>query len=196
LNGLYDAKLDGAPVLAITGLAFHDLINTHSQQDVELDKLFMDVAAYNTRVMGPNHVENVTDLACRTALSYRAVSHITIPSDVQDMEVGKKRTKRNVPHHTSREYAQSARLPEMEDLRRAAEILNAGKKVCILAGRGALQAGDELEQVAEALGAPIVTALLGKGAVPDDSPYATGGDGRVRHAADGGYFVSVYRVLS
>src|SRR5579864_2649866 len=70
LNGLYDAKLDGQPVLAITGLQFHDLLHTYTQQDVELDKLFMDVALYNTRVMGATHVQNVTDLACRTALAY------------------------------------------------------------------------------------------------------------------------------
>src|SRR5207302_8551992 len=70
LNGLYDAKLDKQPVLALTGLPFHDLINTHTQQDVELDKLFMDVCVYDERVMGPNHVENVVDLACRTALAY------------------------------------------------------------------------------------------------------------------------------
>lgn len=80
LNGLYDAKMDGAPVLAITGLQFHDLIGTQTQQDVDLDKLFIDVAAINERVMGPNHVENLTDLAVRTALSYRTVSHITLPS--------------------------------------------------------------------------------------------------------------------
>src|SRR6266567_792511 len=67
LNGLYDAKLDGAPVLAITGLQYHDLIATHTQQDVELDKLFMDVAVYNARIMGPEHVENVMALACRAA---------------------------------------------------------------------------------------------------------------------------------
>src|SRR6266542_4424105 len=71
LNGLYDAKLDGAAVLAVTGLQYHDLIGTHTQQDVELDKLCGDVCIYNTRVMGPDHVENVVDLACRTALSYR-----------------------------------------------------------------------------------------------------------------------------
>src|ERR671918_1968098 len=76
LNGLYDAKLDGQPVLAITGMPYHDLISTHAQQDVELDKLFMDVAVYDARVMGPAHVENVADLACRTALSYRGVAHI------------------------------------------------------------------------------------------------------------------------
>src|SRR4030081_1420749 len=74
LNGLYDAKFDGQPVLALTGLAFHDLIGTRSQQDVELDKLFMDVAVYNERVMGPAHVGNVTELACRAALSYRGVA--------------------------------------------------------------------------------------------------------------------------
>src|SRR5205814_3428468 len=85
LNGLYDAKLDGQPVLAITGMAFHDLIGTHQQQDVELDKLFTDVALYNCRIMGPTHVESVADLACRTALSYRGVAHITFPVDIQDM---------------------------------------------------------------------------------------------------------------
>src|SRR6184192_2818600 len=95
INGLYDAKLDGQPVLAITGLPFHDLINTHSQQDVELDKVFADVAVYNVRVMGPAHVENVADLACRTALAYHGVAHVTIPTDVQEMEATRKeRSKR------------------------------------------------------------------------------------------------------
>src|ERR1700754_189404 len=75
LNGLYDAKLDGQPVLAITGLQFHDLLDTFTQQDVELDKLFMDVCVYNVRVRGPHHVQNVVELACRTALSYRGVAH-------------------------------------------------------------------------------------------------------------------------
>ena len=79
LNGLYDAKMDGAPVLAITGLQFHDLIGTHTQQDVALDKLFMDVAVYNERIMGPTHVENIAELACRTALAYHGVAHITFP---------------------------------------------------------------------------------------------------------------------
>src|SRR5690554_4466663 len=78
LNGLYDAKLDSAPVLAITGLQHHDLISTGTQQDVELDKLFMDVAAYNARIMGGAHVENVVSLACRTALARRSVAHITM----------------------------------------------------------------------------------------------------------------------
>jgi pyruvate dehydrogenase (quinone) len=178
LNGLYDAKLDGQPVLAITGLQFHDLIGTYTQQDVALDKLFMDVAVFNERIMGPTHVENITDLACRTALAYRGVSHITFPVDLQEKEVKQRqRSQRNVPHHTSDVEARSARLPNPVDLNNAAEILNAGKKVVILAGRGALNATDELEQTAELLGAPIVKALLGKAAVPDNSPYTTGGIG-------------------
>src|SRR5690349_22493769 len=83
LNGLYDAKLDGQPVLAITGLQFHDLLHTFTQQDVELDKLFEDVCVYNCRIMGANHVQNVVELACRTALAYRGVAHVTIPVDMQ-----------------------------------------------------------------------------------------------------------------
>ena len=175
LNGLYDAKMDGQPVLALTGLQFHDLIGTYTQQDVALDRLYMDVAACNERIMGPSHVENVVDLAVRVALSYRTVSHISFPVDFQDLEVKKRQhSKRNIPHHTSRAEAEGAMLADPSDLDRAAEILNAGKKVAILAGRGALHATVELEQTAEMLGAPIVKALLGRDAVPDDSVYTTG----------------------
>jgi pyruvate dehydrogenase (quinone) len=178
LNGLYDAKLDSQAVLAITGLQFHDLIGTFTQQDVALDKLFMDVAVFNERIMGPTHVENIADLACRTALAYHGVAHISFPVDLQDKEVKKKQaSSRNIPHHTSDVDARSARLPNHADLERAADILNHGKKIAILAGRGALDATDELENAAELLAAPIVKALLGKAAVPDDSPYTTGGIG-------------------
>jgi len=175
LNGLYDAKMDGAAVMAITGLQFHDLIGTFTQQDVELDKLFMDVCVYNERIMGPTHVENVVNLACRTAISYRGVAHITIPVDFQDADVhGWERSKRNIKHHTSDVRVRSYKIPDQTELEEAARILNAGKKVAILAGRGALGCGDQLEQAAELLAAPIVKALLGKAAVPDDSPYTTG----------------------
>src|ERR1700716_1193841 len=178
LNGLYDAKLDVQPVLAITGLQFHDLIGTYTQQDVALDKLFMDVSVFNERVMGPTHVENLTDLACRMAFAYRGVAHLTIPVDVQEKQVKKReRSPRNVPNHTSDVHARSARLPDRMELEKAAEVLNEGKKVVILAGRGALGATAELEETAEILGAPIVKALLGKAAVPDDSVYTTGGIG-------------------
>jgi pyruvate dehydrogenase (quinone) len=174
LNGLYDAKLDGQPVLAVTGLPYHDLISTYTQQDVELDKLFSDVAVYNARIMGPTHVENVTDLACRSALSYHTVAHITFPVDIQSMDAEQQRSKRNIPHHTSDVFGRSARLPDEADLQRGADVLNSGGKIVILAGRGALTATDELGHVAERLKAPIVKALLGKAAVPDDSPYTTG----------------------
>jgi pyruvate dehydrogenase (quinone) len=178
LNGLYDAKMDGQPVLAITGLQFHDLIGTHTQQDVALDKLFIDVAVYNERVMGAAHMRNVAELACRTALARRGVAHITTPVDVQDQKVDDdERSKRNKKGHAGSVYARSARIPPDEDLNEAADILNAGKKIVILAGQGALAAGDELVELAETLGAPIVKALLGKACVPDESPYTTGGIG-------------------
>ena len=176
LNGLYDAKLDGQPVLAITGHHFHDLIDTHAQQDVNLDRLFADVAVYNTRIMGASHVENVADLACRTALSYRGVAHINFPVDLQE-QTGGERSKRNIPAHTSHAQGRRARIPLEADVCRAAEILNAGKRVAILCGQGALQATAQLEEVASLLGAPIIKALLGKAAVPDDSPYTTGAIG-------------------
>jgi len=178
LNGLYDAKLDGQSVLAITGLQFHDLLHTHTQQDVELDKLFMDVCAYNTRVMGAAHVQNVVELACRTALGYRTVAHVTIPVDIQDQEVSDDlRSKRNVPEHVSELLGEGAHLPNEVHLGQAAELLNAGKKIAIMAGRGALGARAEVEAVAERLGAPVVKPLLGKGVLPDEHPYTTGGTG-------------------
>jgi pyruvate dehydrogenase (quinone)/pyruvate oxidase len=143
LNGLYDAKLDGQPVLAITGHHFHDLIDTHQQQDVDLDRVFMDVSVYNARIMGPAHVQNVADLACRTALNYRGVAHINFPVDTQSMAAKRdEASKRNIPDHTSDVFTRRAALPADEDLRRAAEVLNSGKKIAILAGRGALDATD------------------------------------------------------
>jgi pyruvate dehydrogenase (quinone)/pyruvate oxidase len=176
LNGLYDAKLDGQPVLAITGHHFHDLIDTHAQQDVDLDRVFMDVAVYNTRIMGPSHVAHVGSLACRTALAYRGVAHINFPVDIQDMkhDTPSPRAKSGRPSDV---FARGANVPSETSLRAAAEVLNAGERVAILAGRGALGATNELEETAEVLGAPIVKALLGKAAVPDDSRYTTGGIG-------------------
>ena len=178
LNGLYDAKLDGVPVLAITGLQFHDLIGTYTQQDVAVDKLFMDVSVYNERIMGAAHAQNITELACRTALARQGVAHITIPVDFQDQELkSAPRSARNKPNHVSNEFAIGARRPTSTELTEAAQILNNAKRIAILAGRGALHAGAQLEQIAEMLGGPIVKALLGKSCVPDDSPYTTGGLG-------------------
>ena len=179
LNGLYDAKLDGQPVLAITGHQFHDLIDTHTQQDVDLDKLFIDVSVYNTRVMGPQHVEGITNLACRYALGRRGVAHINFPVDFQSMPAKSgTRSERNVKGHADTQaLGHRSGMPSADDLQRAADILNKGEKIVILAGQGALGAGDELEAIAEKLGAPIIKALLGKACVPDDSPYTIGGIG-------------------
>lgn len=177
LNGLYDAKMDGAPVLAITGLQHSDLLGTFSQQDVALDKLFMDVAVYNERVMNGAHMESVADLAIRTALTRRGVAHITIPVDVQVQEAKAGRSARNPAHHTSAAPAFDSHIPAQIDLHHAADILNRGKKIAIFAGQGALHATEELEQLSEILGGPIIKSLLGKASVPDDSPYTTGGIG-------------------
>ncbi len=178
LNGLYDAKCDGQPVLAITGHTFHDLIGQHYQQDVDLDKLFMDVAAYNERITGPSHVNGVVDEAIKTALSRRTVAHINIPKDIQSWDTGDgQRSEANISGYSADTYAPPSPLPTREEFAAAAEILNAGKKVAILAGRGCLDARQEILALAEALGAPIIKPLLGKGVVPDDNPYTTGGIG-------------------
>lgn len=177
LNGLYDAKMDQQPVLAITGMQFNDVTGTFQQQDVELDKLFIDVACYNNRVMSGAHMEPVADLAIRSAIEKRSVAHITIPIDVQQQPVKEAKSERNVAHHSSSVSAISGNAPADEDLRAAAKILNEGKRIAILAGQGALHASNELIELAELLGAPIIKPLLGKGCVPDDSPYTTGGIG-------------------
>ncbi len=177
LNGLYDAKMDQQPVLAITGMQFNDVAGTFQQQDVELDKLFIDVAVYNNRVMSGAHMEPVADLAIRSAIEKRGVAHITIPIDVQTQSMKAERSERNKPNHSSTVGAISGNVPSTADLQAAAKILNDGKRIAILAGQGALHATDELLELAELLGAPIIKPLLGKGCVPDDSPYTTGGIG-------------------
>jgi pyruvate dehydrogenase (quinone) len=177
LNGLYDAKCDGQPVLAITGHTFHDLIGTHYQQDVDLDKLYMDVAAYNQRVMGPAHVVNVVDEAIKTALAYRTVAHITIPKDIQDWTSQDERSSANIPKHSSDLYAPAHPLPSQKLLEAAAELINHGSKVAIMAGRGCLHAREEVLELAKTVAGPVIKPLLGKAVVPDKSPYTTGGIG-------------------
>ncbi len=179
LNGLYDANLDGQPVLAITGMQFHDIVGTFSQQDVALDKLFDNCCLYSERIMGAAHARNVTELAIRTALARKGVSHITIPIDIQSQEVkADERSDRNVPGYSdSSAFSLGGVKPAEHNLQAAARILNDGKKIVILAGRGALGCGKELEEIAETLAAPIVKPLLGKACVSDTSPYTTGGIG-------------------
>src|SRR5919198_1132259 len=180
LNGLYDAAVDQAPVLAITGMTYHDLIGTHYLQDINHDALFEHVCGYSQRIMGSTHAVNVVDLACRTALTQRTSAHIAVPIDYQVQEVGAdERYKRNVPGHTTTSFQPPVRIPERELLERAARLLADRRRVVILAGAGARGAGDELEQVAERLKAPIVKPMLGKDCVPDDSLYTTGSIGVV-----------------
>ncbi len=178
LNGLYDAKCDGQPVLAITGHTFHDLIGTHYQQDVDLDKLYMDVAAYSQRIMGPAHVHNTIDEAIKTALAQHTVAHVTIPKDVQDWtDSDAERSSNNISKHSSNGYAPAFPLPHKDELQEAADLIDQGSKVAILAGRGCLKARDEVLQLARLVNGPIIKPLLGKSVVPDNSPYTTGGIG-------------------
>jgi pyruvate dehydrogenase (quinone) len=178
LNGLYDAKSDGQPVLAITGHTFHDLINTQGQQDVDLMKLFMDVTVYNERVMGPAHVPNVVDEAVKHAYARRGVSHCCIPKDIQEWTSSDvPRSAANIAHHSADLFTAASPLPNEAALQQAAELINVGAKVAILAGRGCLAARQEILELADKVGGPIIKPLLGKGVVADDSPYTTGGIG-------------------
>jgi pyruvate dehydrogenase (quinone) len=177
-NGLLDARLEGVPLLAVTGMTYHDLIGTHYLQDYDTDHLFANLAAYSQRIMGPEHVLNVLDLACRTALSNRVPVHVAFPIDYQSADASDlMRYKRNVPGHTTAAHEPPVRTPARGELRRAAELLRGRTRPAILAGQGARGARAELEQLAETLGAPIAKASLGKDCVPDDSPYVTGGIG-------------------
>jgi pyruvate dehydrogenase (quinone) len=178
LNGLYDAKMDGAPVLALTGQTYHDLIGTHYQQEVDLLALFKDVSVYDQQILGAAHVEAVIDAGCRAALSDRGVAHVTCPVDLQEQQLNDdEMSKKKVEGHTSDAWRPPVVVPLADDILAAARVLNAGKKTVILAGQGALGAGVELEQLADRLAAPIVKPLLGKAVVPDDSPFTTGGIG-------------------
>ena len=180
MNGLYDAKIDQAPVLAITGMTYHDLIGTSYLQDINQDYVFQDVAIYNQRLMGPAHAKNIVDAACRAALSNRAVAHLALPIDYQVADMKEqKRFHRNVKGHTSEAFTVPRRIPERVQLERAARLLQGKSKIAILVGAGARGAREEVLQVAQRLSAPVVKALLGKDVIPDDSPYTTGGTGVV-----------------
>jgi pyruvate dehydrogenase (quinone)/pyruvate oxidase len=176
LNGLYDAKLDNTPVLAVTGSTYSDLMNSNYQQDVNLLQLFSDVTVYNNMINKPEHAEMTVDIACRTALAERGVSHLTIPIDVQELRLKGEYSRHKVAGHTSDFYADIT-IPERGLLEQAANILNSGKNVVMLVGQGALDAGEEVIQAAEKLGAPVVKALLGKAVIPDDHPLCIGGIG-------------------
>src|SRR5205085_3199719 len=170
--------LDLAPVLAVTGMTYHDLIGTMYQQDVNTDYLFQDVAVFNQRVMGPAHVGPLVDLAVRTAVTRRGVAHITFPLDIQEWTMGDDhRSQRNIARRSAPPPSPAVRVPLHSEIARAAEALRGRRRIAIVAGSGARGAGGLVERLADRLAAPIIKPLLGKDVVPDDSPYVTGGIG-------------------
>jgi pyruvate dehydrogenase (quinone) len=180
LNGLYDAKLDHMPVLAITGMQETPVLGTGYQQEVALDRLYADVAEYNQMIYNPAQLPAVVDLAIRTAYSRRGVAHLTVPNDLQVADAGADPWQHVAPARspdTAPVLLAPPGRPADEDLHRLAGFLNEGNKTAILAGAGALHARAELLALAETLAAPVVKTLPGKAAVPDDSPYTTGGIG-------------------
>lgn len=180
LNGLYDAKLDHMPVLAITGMQETSVLGTGYQQEVHTDHLFEDVSVYNLVVDNPQQLPGVVDIAIRNALAKRGVAHLTFPNDVQVADADEdpySHVAPALPPTSSARSYRSSGAPRAEDLRRAADVLQSAERPAILAGAGALHAGSEVLRVAELLGAPIVKTLSGKAAIPDDSEYALGGIG-------------------
>ena len=178
LNGLYDAAFDGAPVVALTGLTFHDLQGVRYQQGVDTVRLMQTVALYNEEVTGPEHAIIVANRACRAALGDRGVAHLTIAKDVQMMKrSADRKSMRNPGVRTSSSWTPPLAAAAPDQMRAAADILNSGRRVAILAGQGALHARSEVTALADALGAPVAKSLLGKAVLADDSPLTTGGIG-------------------
>lgn len=178
LNGLYDAKADQAPVLALTGQTFSDLKGSSFQQEVNLTAVFADVAGVNQEVVNPNQVPMLVDAACRHALPHRGVSHLCFPVDYQERPLDEKAlTMHKRAGHTSAAGSRAVVVPPEPELRKAADVLNAAARPALLVGRGALGAGAEVAELADRLAAPVVKALLGKAVLPDDHPLTTGGLG-------------------
>jgi pyruvate dehydrogenase (quinone) len=178
LNGLYDAKMDHQPVLAIVGQQKRESMGGDYQQEVDLVSLFKDVANEYVHVCTtPEQARQLVDRGVRIALEHRCVTCLIFPNDVQEMEAVEKPPREHGTVHTGIGLARHSKVPDRPALEKAAEILNAGSKVAILAGAGALHATDELVETAELLGAGIAKALLGKAAVPDELPFVTGSIG-------------------
>jgi pyruvate dehydrogenase (quinone)/pyruvate oxidase len=181
INGLYDAKLDHAPVLAITGMQATSQLGTGFQQEVHLDRVFADLCVYNQMFHAPASIPALVDIAVRSALSRRGVAHVTFPVDMQEADptaagyeggLGTSRTPETAPVFDPPHV-----VPQRADLEQAASVLNAGERVVILAGIGARGAGNEVLAASELLGAPVIKTLSGKMVVPDDHPNVTGGLG-------------------
>ena len=206
VTGLYDARLDHMPVLAIAGQQARTALGGHYQQEVDLPSLFKDVAgAFVQQASAPAQVRHLVDRAIRVAVAERRVTAIVLPNDLQQAayeEPGRV----HGTLHSGVGYSRPKTVPYESDLRRAADVLNAGKKVAILVGAGALEATDEVIAVADRLAAGAAKALLGKAVLPDDLPWVTGSigllgtepsyrlDGRVRHAAHDRFRLSILGV--
>jgi pyruvate dehydrogenase (quinone) len=178
LNGLYDAKLDHQPVVAIVGQQARAALGGSYQQEVDLISLFKDVAhEYVHMASTPEQIRHLVDRAVRIAKVERTVTCVIIPNDVQELDAVEQPPRKHGTIHSGLGLSLPTVVPADPDLRRAAEVLNAGKKVAMLVGAGALGATDEIIEVADRLGAGVAKALLGKAAVPDDLPFVTGAIG-------------------
>jgi pyruvate dehydrogenase (quinone) len=174
LNGLYDAKMDHVPVVAIVGQAAISALGGSYQQEVDLQVLLQDVTEYVYTVSSPAAMRHVVDRAVRTAKGMRAVTCVIVPKDVQEMPAVPDPPRAHNMMSSSVGYCAPIVIPAQRDLQRAADILNAGRRVAMMVGQGAANATDEVLAVADRLGAGIAKALLGKYVVPDDLPYVTG----------------------
>ena len=207
LNGLYDAQLDHQPVVAIVGQQALAALGGNYQQEVDLVSLFKDVADdYVHMASSPDQVRHLVDRAIRIAQVERTVTCVILPNDVQELEAVERPPRTHGTIHSGLGYSAPSVIAKISDLQRAADVLNAGKKVAILVGAGALQATDAVLEVADVLGAGIAKALLGKAAVPDDLPFVTGSigllgtspsyddDDGLRHSSHGRVPVSLFGV--
>ncbi|RNI25948.1 thiamine pyrophosphate-requiring protein [Rufibacter latericius] len=177
LNGLYDAKLDHQPVVALVGQKARTALGGHSQQEVDLVSLFKDVASeFVQMATEPSQVRHLIDRAFRIAKDQRTVTCVILPSDLQELEYKEPEHKHGTVH-SGIGYLPPRVLPRDEDLEKAAEVLNAGNKVAILIGAGAKDAAEEVTQIAEVLGAGVAKAYLGKAALSDELPFVTGAIG-------------------
>jgi pyruvate dehydrogenase (quinone) len=178
LNGLYDAKLDHQPVVAIVGQQAQAALGGNYQQEVDLQGLFKDVAhEYVHMATEPGQIRHLVDRAVRIALDQRTVTCIIVPNDLGEAKAVEQPPHEHGTIHSGVGYSRPVVFPADDDLQRAAEVLNAGEKVAMLVGQGALHATDEVVEVAELLGAGVAKALLGKAALPDDLPFVTGAIG-------------------
>ncbi|WPR75980.1 thiamine pyrophosphate-dependent enzyme [Algoriphagus sp. NG3] len=181
MNGLYDAYKDHVPVLAITGAPVQDLEGTDYTQEINVGSLMQEVTTYSQVITGPKQAESIVDLAIRAALNESGVSHLNFAKDTQEIENKEDEHSKegNEKLKGSQSYQPRVEVPTEEALESAAEIINSGRKIGILAGCGARAAREEILSLAKLVGAPVTTALLGKGVIPDDSPYSTGGIGHL-----------------